>query len=285
MAQPDISPDTYRSMDMIHRRNDGHIETFKGDVDGQGVIIKIAVERDAVADLTKEAKILEQLADSPHAANLYQIGRNEHTRKTYVAMEELKGSGLPDFLKLDDWRGTPLEPEVANDLLERIAAAEQNFLDRGVLYRDLNPEHIIIGDDGLAKFVDFGAALNEPREVNGKSVWQTSDVFGTWETMAPEEFAPGSKELDETLIVYQLGIIYHMLLTGELPIPRFNDHNEVTRWAKNPTFQLSDKLDENGRELFGKILTKDPKDRFQTIEEMLDAAQIHMKGVQRTPPQ
>lgn len=77
---------------------------------------------------------------------------------------------------------------------------------RGIVYRDLKPENLMVDARGYVKLVDFGFA---------KYIGQTSKTWtfcGTPEYVAPEIVL--NKGHDRAVDYWSLGILIHELLTG-----------------------------------------------------------------------
>lgn len=269
MPLPPIADEQYTGMEPFYRRPDGHIEIYRGYVEGYDTLIKIAAEPTVVDSLHREARALAKLQDSPHAPPLYRLGYNEETEKTFLAMGFIEGENLKQFIALDDWTCPAFPPESATEFLRRIAEAEHNIIERGVLYRDYNPEHIIIKPDKTITFIDFGAAIPEHSEIAKE--WQNYDNGwhnATWEFMAPEEFTPNDT-LTEAIVTYRLGVMYHLLLTGSLPAPRFYNGEEAQQWAQNPQFEFNRLLTDQGETFFQKVLAPSPTNRPMSIGDFL----------------
>jgi eukaryotic-like serine/threonine-protein kinase len=81
----------------------------------------------------------------------------------------------------------------------------------GMVHRDVKPENVVVQDRPM--LLDFGIA----REIEAASGTTTArgHVRGTPAYMAPERFfgAPASVSSD----VYELGVVFYMMLTGRLP--------------------------------------------------------------------
>ena len=128
--------------------------------------------------------------------------RGERARKA------LEGGPLP-------WRDAL---RIARDMLSGLGFAHG----RGVVHRDLKPENVILEADGRARLLDFGLS----RIVKGEAaedlsrLTRTNVVLGTYEYMAPEQRL-GSTGVDERSDLYALGVILYEMLTGALPLGRF----------------------------------------------------------------
>src|SRR4029453_14709218 len=79
--------------------------------------------------------------------------------------------------------------------------------------------NILLGRDGRVKIADFGLAkVTDPA---GVSLTGTRQAMGTPHYMAPEQWErPG--EVDHRADIYALGVVLYELLTGELPLGRFD---------------------------------------------------------------
>ena len=123
-----------------------------------------------------------------------------------------------------------VSPKEALAIVPQICDALQYAHDQGIVHRDIKPENILLNRDGQVKIADFGLAklmgavapdANPAGGVAEPGLSQAGEkVMGTPQYMAPEQVdQPG--EVDHRADIYSLGVVFYQMLTGELPMGRF----------------------------------------------------------------
>lgn len=79
-----------------------------------------------------------------------------------------------------------------------------------IIHRDINPRNILVSTDGVVKLIDFGIA----RKYKDGSENDTA-ILGTAGFAAPEQF--GFQQTDGRSDIYSLGVLFHLLLSGNMP--------------------------------------------------------------------
>jgi hypothetical protein len=144
-------------------------------------------------------------------------------------MEYVDGANLRQTIETGG-----LTPPEALAIVPQICDALQFSHDEGVVHRDIKPENILIDKRGRVKIADFGlakllgmtedgSAVEKPYAVTG-----THQVMGTPRYMAPEQMQ-GSSSVDHRADIYSLGVVFYEMLTGELPIGRFEAPSKKVR--------------------------------------------------------
>ncbi len=198
----------------------------------------------------RESRVLELLEQSPYVPNI--ISRQEVDSNTTLEMEYVAGKNGKEWLNLrDDWSADAQSWEAVAGSLESYIDAESDLLDRGIMYRDLNLEHLIFCDSG-ARLVDLEAAvIKNP----GEPSWLQDDMRGTWETMAPEEF-PVQAELTTRTATYRVAVIAHLALSGRLPFERLLLRSDTYAWRKKYPATISRNLPIPTRRVFTSALAR-----------------------------
>ncbi|HEY3967552.1 MAG TPA: protein kinase [Planctomycetaceae bacterium] len=161
---------------------------------------------------SREAKALAQLHHQS-IVSVYDFGRTHDLY--YFVMEYVDGTNLRDLI-----RGGKLTPDQALGIVPQICEALQFAHDEGIVHRDIKPENILVDKRGRVKIADFGLAKLVGQTGDQASLTQTNQVMGTLHYMAPEQMA-GAKGIDHRADIYSLGVVIYEMLTGELPIGRF----------------------------------------------------------------
>jgi serine/threonine protein kinase len=86
-----------------------------------------------------------------------------------------------------------------------------------VIHRDVSPQNVLVGVDGIARIMDFGVARAESR----MSTTKAGDAKGKISYMAPEQ--AHQKEMDRRVDVYAAGLVFWELLTGRRLLRGDND--------------------------------------------------------------
>ena len=194
---------------------------------------------------------------SPHLITIYDV-RSGTEGEPFVLMEYVSGPSLRELMLAEPGG---LGPQKAAFFVDGVAKGLAYLHERGIVHRDLKPANIFY-DDGYVKIGDYG--LSKHMSVS-KHSGQTVSV-GTVHYMAPEI---GSGSYSKAIDIYALGVILFELLTGNLPFTGSSMGEILMR-------HLSDRPDLSGipepfASVISKALAKDPKDRYQDADEMIDA--------------
>lgn len=196
---------------------------------------------------TREARTLAKL-NHPNIVSVYEFGNVEET--FYFLMEFIEGSTLRDAVS-----ASQLTPEHAMVIVPALCDALQYAHDKEVIHRDIKPENILMSIDGTVKLADFGLSRLLGNESQSSGLTGTHQVMGTPRYMAPEQFE-GTHNVDHRADIYSLGVVFYEMLTGELPIGRFETPSKKV--------QVDVRLDD----VVLRSLEKEPQRRYQHASDI-----------------
>ena len=142
---------------------------------------------------------------------------------------------------------------------------------RGVIHRDIKPSNIMVEDGSNVRLMDLGIS-----RMNGGNKFSAFGFIGTPQYSAPEQIRRSvgseSNSINATTDIYELGITFYELLTGNNPM---NADSEIDTLEKQLTKTLPS-VPEIPRRLYSVILKateKEQSKRYQTALEFKEAIQ------------
>jgi len=199
--------------------------------------------------------------EHPNIVTIYELGKEGDI--PFIAMEFLEGESLEKIID----RSVPLTLLEKIGYLVPVCRALDYAHRRGVVHRDIKPGNIMLTKDGKIKVVDFGIA----RLVNASHT-QTNMFMGTLSYMSPQQIY--GEHADERSDIWALGVTLYELLCYRRPFDGDNHATlmlNIAEEKKKPP-SLYERLPECPpalEALVGKMLEKDIRRRFQTMEELL----------------
>lgn len=162
-----------------------------------------------------EARLLASLSH-PHIVKVYEFG--QHDGVYFQLMEYIDGNTLRQASLAAPIKR--LSSQEALAVVGQLCDALQFAHDEGVVHRDIKPENILIDQRGRVKIADFGLAklLGKPADL--PTLTRTHHLMGTPAYMAPEQIE-GQPVIDHRADICSMGVVFYELLTGELPLGRF----------------------------------------------------------------
>src|SRR5262249_12949827 len=89
-------------------------------------------------------------------------------------------------------------------------ARSEDGVDLHIVHRDVSPQNILVGKDGIARLVDFGIARAAVRA----QATREGQLKGKLRYMAPEQLR-GKRDVTLRVDVYAAGVVLWEVLTGE----------------------------------------------------------------------
>ncbi|HEY4000994.1 MAG TPA: serine/threonine-protein kinase [Candidatus Xenobia bacterium] len=197
----------------------------------------------------------------PNVVIVLDYGEIPPALRPYMVLEFIDGTSLRALLR------PRLDPAHALPLFLQMCAGLQFAHLRGYVHRDLKPENIMVTHGGVAKIADFGIA----KHLQKPAATRSATTMGTPRYMSPEHL--DSKHTDTRADVYSMGIILFEMLTGQTPfdgdLMELIGHHMFTIPPR--ITDLDPALPEELAHIVGRMLEKQPGERYQTMDEVAQA--------------
>jgi eukaryotic-like serine/threonine-protein kinase len=177
-------------------------------------------------------------------------------------MECVTGGTLKEHI----FKEGPLPDATAVELTLQIARALEAAHRRGVVYRDIKPQNVLLTESGEAKVADFGIA----RAAASSTMTNTGSHVGTAHYLSPEQALgqPAGPKSD----LYSLGVILYEMLTGELPhdaeTPMGIAMKRVNKSLRPPK-EVNPDVPEGINGVCVRLLARNPEDRYRGAAELI----------------
>ena len=209
--------------------------------------LEVSSDRSFAERFAREARLLARLSH-PNIITVFDLGQSGPY--FYFLMEFVDGANLRQLLE-----SRQLDSHSALAFMPQICEALEYAHQEGVVHRDIKPENILIDKKGRVKVADFGLSKLLRPDRPEVQITQSSQVLGTFHYIAPEQFGQGLP-VDERVDVYALGVVLYEMLTGELPIGRYELPSQKAA------------VDRRFDALVLRALERNPNRRYQQVSEI-----------------
>jgi serine/threonine-protein kinase len=134
-----------------------------------------------------------------------------------------------------------------------------------IIHRDVSPQNVLVGTDGVPRVVDFGLAKAVGRLQNTAE----GQLKGKLGYMAPEQFALA--EIDRRVDVYSAAVVLWESLTGQFLFDRSAPSSlmhEILEGEVRPPSSVAPDIPGELDDVCMRGLSRDPAERFETAHEM-----------------
>ena len=213
--------------------------------------------------------------NNPGIVSVFDFG--EDGSESYIVMELVKGHTLRQILQ----SGEKIPEDEAVGIVVDVLEALKYSHAQGIIHRDIKPGNIMITDLGQVKVMDFGIA--RALDDIGATMTNTWNVVGTAQYLSPEQ-ATG-EYADARSDIYSVGCLMYELLVGRPPFigdtPVSIAFQHVSA-PLTPPADINPDIDTNLATIIEVALHKDPQDRYQDADAMLDDLKRAIRGEQVT---
>jgi serine/threonine protein kinase len=260
--------------------------------------------RDAtfLARFTREAYAAAQLLHH-NIVQIYDLGAEKDVN--YFSMEYVDGQTLAELIKSVG----AVPPETAASHILQAARGLKVAHDHGMIHRDIKPDNLMLSRHGIVKVADLGLvktsadpAADRPLVDGSKTadgphgrgddelesppdLTRLNRAMGTPAYMAPEQ-ALDASHVGRPADIYSLGCTLYALVTGRPPFQGKSALELITKHAVEPVVPpelVVDRVPKALSVIILKMVAKDPKDRYATIDEVIVALESFL-GIARTAP-
>lgn len=261
----------------------------------------IAVKEIRLQDAAATPSIVQQICDEMNVLEIlnhpnivsYQ-GIEVHRDKVYIFMEYCSGGSLAELLEHGRIEDETVIMVYALQMLEGLAYLHE----AGVVHRDIKPANILLDQNGVIKYVDFGAAMviasrnkTLQKKLPGDGRKHPS-VTGTPMYMSPElvrgELSPSACRLG-AVDIWSLGCVILEMATGNRPWANLDNEWAIMykiAQGSHPHLPAPDQLSAAGIDFVARCFEIDPMKRPTAVELLQHEwiEDIRSQVVAETPP-
>lgn len=207
----------------------------------------------------REGRSIASVRDE-HVIPVFAV--DEHNGLPYIVMEYMPAGSLAQRIEKKGSLDTCEVTRIGMQIASALAAAHK----QGIIHRDVKPANVLLGSGiDRALVTDFGLA----RIPDEASVTHSGAISGTPQFMSPEQ-AKGDP-VDFRSDLFSLGSVMYMSCTGHSPFRSetvFGVIKRVCETEPRPIRETKPQIDAWLCDFINKLHSKNPKDRFQSAEEV-----------------
>lgn len=211
-----------------------------------------------------------------HHANvvgIHQIGRD--AQGYFLVLDYVEGGALDGLVGRATQRNQRIPASIvlriALDALAGLSAAhcatDPSGRPLNLLHRDVSPQNVLVGRDGVTRLADFGVAKSALASVQTDQRY----IVGKLMYLPPEYLA--RQPVGPTLDIYSLGVTLWTAFAGRDPWPDASEAELVTLICQDKVPRLSDvgvRVAPQIEALVMRACDPDPRERFQSARIMAD---------------
>ena len=249
----------YRARD-VRLRRDVAVKLLRRElVSAQGFVERFEREAQALAALRH-----------PNIVPVYSIGDQDDL--IFLVMPFVSGVTLTDYLREHGRLSVAEAEQILRDVGGALSAAHAV----GLVHRDIKPDNIMLeGPKKLPLLMDFGIAKTGQTGsgASAPGLTATGMVMGTPYYMSPEQ-ATADPAVDARSDIYSLGVLAYQLFTGQLPFTGDSIYAVLSQHLTTPVPEARTVRPDIPPRISAAVhraMAKKPDERFQRVEEFLEA--------------
>jgi len=155
----------------------------------------------------------------------------------------------------------------------------------GIIHKDINPNNILISNEGDVYLIDFGIASR--RDVIVNYINSPEMLQGHLPYISPEQTGRMNRIVDYRSDFYSIGIVFYEMLTGQLPFKSTDPleliHSHLAINPKAPN-QVGKHIPDVISMIVLKLLSKNADDRYQSAFSLHSDLEYCMAYVKKDEP-
>ncbi|HEY0376508.1 MAG TPA: protein kinase [Pyrinomonadaceae bacterium] len=267
--------DNYRILEKLGAGGQGEVYKAVDKKLGRTVVVKVlppdlTVKEANLKRFEREARLASSL-DHPNICTIFDLGDEDNVH--YIAMQYVEGRNVRQLVN-----GRPLEMKSALSIAVQVADALAAAHARGIIHRDIKAGNVMVTDAGQVKVLDFGLAklLDEDAAhaggIHHTELTEIGVPYGTATYAAPEQ-ARGDR-VDKRADIFSTGVLLYEMLTGIWPFQGSTSvdvRHAVLHAQPKPVAEMrNDAVPPRLQQILDRALQKEPRDRYQKMEELRD---------------
>jgi serine/threonine-protein kinase len=241
--------------------------------------------------LAKEPEFVSMFIDEVRLAARIQhpnvvatIDVVDDANELFLVMEYVHGESLGRLIRLAAQCGRPIPPAIAatvmSSVLHGLHAAHEARAETNepleLVHRDVSPQNVIVGVDGVARVLDFGIA----KAVGRLQTTRAGQIKGKMAYLAPEHVQGGP--IDRRTDIYGAAVVLWETITG---VQLFEGENDAIVLARvlagtvSRPSEFASGIVRGLEDITMRGLDREPANRFATAREMALALQQEIGSV------
>jgi uncharacterized RDD family membrane protein YckC len=217
-----------------------------------------------IASMLREA-VAQARLNHPNVVTIYYVGRQDE--EPFLAMELLSGPTLAEKLRSEG----SIPYAIAVRYAIQVASAMNHASQFGIVHADIKPGNLLIAGEGRIKISDFGLSrIQSDPDLK-------SSFSGTPAYLAPELIQGEAISIQSD--IYALGVTLFELVFGRVPFELVGEsvreriETHLLAPVEYPVV-WPNAIPREFANVINRMLAKDPGDRFENYEELLDELKL-----------
>lgn len=247
-------------------------DVYRGYRCKNGALVAIKRVKDFYANnkMIRERARLEASLAFRHPNLVEMIGSCEYAPDNgpiFILSHFVQGEDIDKYVK--GFADSPNKTEKICNAVCSVLDALDYVHSRGVIHRDIKPSNIMIENGSNVRLMDLGIS-----RMNGGNKFSQYGFIGTPQYSAPEQIkreeGNSANPINATTDIYELGITFYELLTGENPMDCESDAETLAKQINDP-LPANSVIPKKLMHVIWKATEKDQAKRYQTALEFKNA--------------